>query len=212
MKDILRFTDIRVELYRSDVLKCMECYEDSPVFDEVSKEYESIKCQMEKLLQPMAIFAFGEMPDVGEKITRIPSGTPVVFTILTVGGKLSAYSTEMFRQDEYVKGMLADSIASVSLFSMEKEAFSLLKQECAQRHWGISRRLEVPSDMPLESQLLIFEECQARTMGMGISSGYMFDPVKSSGLIFELSKDETLFKTQHDCSKCTAKTCKMRGL
>lgn len=213
MKEILTFSHVRGDICRSDVLNVMECYENSPVYEEVVKEYESIKKEMEDMLQPQAVFAFGAAPENQTVNKKIPTGTPVVYSILTVGGKLSAYSTEMFRQDEYVKGMLADSLASAYLFAMEKEAFFLLKQECAVRHWGISNRLEIPADLPMETQMVIFCECQAeRTLGMKISTGYMFDPVKSNGMIFELSKEESLFRTQHDCSKCTAKNCKMRGL
>lgn len=212
MKDILTFSHIRTSICRSDVLNFMECYENSPVYEEVVKEYESVKEDMESMLQPQAFFSFGTVPENHIVNEKIPAGTPVVYSLLTVGGQLSAYSTEMFRQDEYVKGMLADSMASAYLFAMEKETFFLLKQECAVRHWGISRRLEVPTDLPIETQMLIFNECQGETFGMKISTGYMFDPVKSNGMIFELSKDEGLFRTQHDCSKCTAKNCKMRGL
>lgn len=213
MKEILTFSHIRAGICRPDVLNVMECYENSPVYEEVADEYESIKADMEAMLQPQAVFAFGTVPENEAINKKISAGTPVVYSILTVGGKLSAYNTEMFRQDEYVKGMLADSLASAYLFAMEKEAFFLLKQECAVRHWGISKRLEVPADLPIETQMTIFRECQAeKTLGMKISSGYMFDPVKSNGIIFELSGDESLFRTQHDCSKCTAKNCKMRGL
>lgn len=213
MKEILTFSHIRAGVCRSDVLNVMECYENSPVYEDVVKEYESIKKDLEVMLQPQAVFAFGTVSEDQKVNEKIPSGSPVVYSILTVGGKLSAYSTEMFRQDEYVKGMLADSLASAYLFAMEKEAFFLLKQECAERHWGISKRLEVPADLPIETQMMIFRECEAdRSLGMKISTGYMFEPVKSNGIIFELSKDESLFRTQHDCSKCTAKNCKMRGL
>lgn len=212
MKDILTFTHIRADVCRSDVLNFMECYENSPVYGEVAREYENIKEEMDAMIQPQAVFSFGKLPENQSVNNKILVGTPVVYSILTVGRQISAYSTEMFRQEEYVKGMLADSMASVYLFAMEKEAFLFLKQECAVRRFGISRRLEVPTDLTIEAQMLIFRECQAETLGMGISSGYMFDPVKSNGIIFELSKNEKLFQTQHDCSKCTAKNCKMRGL
>ena len=42
MKEIIRFTDIRVSVSRSDVLNLMECYEDNPIYEEVVEEYEEI--------------------------------------------------------------------------------------------------------------------------------------------------------------------------
>ena len=56
MKDILTFSHIRTSICRSDVLNFMECYENSPVYEEVAKEYENIKEDMEAMLQPQAFF------------------------------------------------------------------------------------------------------------------------------------------------------------
>lgn len=211
MKEIIRFTDIRVSVSRSDVLNLMECYEDNPIYEEVVEEYEGLKEKLESLGKPQALFCFGTMPD-DLSIEEVPKGTPVIFSLLTEGGEISGYSTLMFQQGDYLKGMLADSFAGAYLFALEKAAMDRLKEECALRHLGIEKRLEAPKDIPMEAQKLIYTECEAGKIGMGISSGYMFDPVKSSGQILIISEDEKVFQTQHDCRKCTAVNCKMRKI
>ena len=117
MKEIIRFTDIRVSVSRSDVLNLMECYEDNPIYEEVVEEYEGLKEKLESLGKPQAIFCFGTMPD-DLSIEEVPKGTPVIFSLLTEGGEISGYSTLMFQQGDYLKGMLADSFAGAYLFAL----------------------------------------------------------------------------------------------
>lgn len=209
MKEIIRFSDIRVSVSRSDVLKLMECGEDNPIYEEVVEEYEELKDALYSLGKPQALFCFDRISEEWA-MEKLPAGTPVIFSLLTEGGGISARSTGFFKEGDYLKGMLADAYAGAYLFALEKEAMELLKKECAARHLGIRERLEAPGDVPMEMQKRIYEACEAEKIGMGISSGYMFDPVKSSGQILVLTEDEQVFKAQHDCTKCTAVNCKMR--
>lgn len=210
MEKIIRFSDIPVEVSSRDVLDYMQCYEDSPVYEDVVREYQEIRDELLSLVKPEALFCFGEMPRELES-REVPAGTPVIFSLITGGGEVSKYSTRMFQEDDYVKGMIADALAGAYLWSLEKAAIALLKKECALRHVGISKRMEAPADMPMTAQKIIYEKCDAgKELGMGITSGYMYDPVKSSGLILVLSKDENLFQAQHDCRTCKAVNCKMR--
>ena len=76
---------------------------------------------------------------------------------------------------------------------------------------GISGRLEAPQDIPMVAQKVIHRRTQAQELkGIEISSGYMFDPVKSNGIIYLLTEDERVFKSQHDCRRCNRVDCKMR--
>lgn len=210
MNDLVRYSDFRVEPSRPEVMNLMECYEQSPVYEQMTEEYEEIKETLISRGNPQALFCFCEMPEGFEAI-GVPAGAPVVFSLITEGPEISRYSTEMFAKGDYVKGMIADAVAGSYLFQLEKQAMERLRRECAKRHVGIVRRLEAPANIPMEAQMVIFEKCRAKEeLGMGISSGYMFDPVKSSGQIFVLSEDEALFRAQHDCRTCTAVNCKMR--
>lgn len=134
-----------------------------------------------------------------------------MFVLFTEGGGISDYSTRMFEQGDYVKGMMADATAGSYLFNLDRLVMERLRQVCAERGVGILHRMDAPKDFPMEAQKIIFEKCRAEEMlGMRISSGFMFDPVKSSGLIFVLSDDPEVFRAQHDCSKCDAVNCRMR--
>lgn len=202
MENIIKYSDFEVEISTSEVMNLLQCDRENPCYEEFQAEYEEIKEELISLGKPQALFCFDQMPETGEA---------AVFVLITEGSGMSRYSTEMFEQGDYVKGMIADAAAGSYLFELEKQALECLKEECAKRGVGIIKRLEAPVDMPMEMQQIIFEKCRAKEeLGMKISSGFMFDPVKSSGIIFLLSEDTDVFRAQHDCSKCTAVNCKMR--
>lgn len=201
-EQVIKLTDLPVRTDRADVLRMMELKEDSPVYEEVLEEYEDVKEELEAMCAPAVLIRFGTIPESGER---------AAFVLLTVGGKLGEYSTQQFETGDCLKGMIADSAADSMLFHLEQPMMEALRQECALRKVGISRRMEAPVDMPMERQKLIFEKTHAeQELGMGISTGYMFRPVKSQGIIFLLTEDPDVFRVQHDCSKCPRLDCPLR--
>ena len=66
----------------------------------------------------------------------------------------------------------------------------------------------------MESQKVAWETLELeKHFGIKISSGFMFDPVKTSCQVFILSENEQNFKGyQHDCRNCNNFTCKMRNV
>lgn len=201
-EQVIKLTDLPVRTDRTDILRMMELREDSPVYEEVLEEYEDMKEELEAMCTPAVLIRFGTIPDSGER---------AAFVLSTVGGKLGEYSTRQFQSGDCLKGMIADSAADSMLFHLEEPMMEALKQECALRGVGISRRMEAPVDMPMERQKLIFEKTHAmEELGMGLSSGYMFRPVKSQGILFLLTEDPKVFHAQHDCSKCPRLDCPLR--
>lgn len=210
MNEFLKYSDFGVEISTPEVMHFMDCTPDNPLYGEMTEEYEEIKSELVSLGKPQALFCFGEMP-AQTASTDVPEGTPVVFVLFTEGGDISAYSTRMFEQGDYVRGMMADATAGSYLFQLDKLVMERLREVCAERGVGILKRLDAPKDFPMEAQKIIFDTCRAdEELGMRITSGYMFDPVKTSAMIFVLSDDPDVFRAQHDCSKCAAKNCKMR--
>ena len=81
------------------------------------------------------------------------------------------------------------------------------------RRMGISRRLEAPQDISMETQKVIYEMTGAKEKcGMGISSGYMLDPVKSNAVLYILTDDQETFMYQHNCRNCNRYDCKGRNI
>lgn len=202
--------DLKVMITKEHVLRQIDCYEGSDIYEEVAEEYEQILDEMYSLCKPVFLMEKGIIgPEIATE--ELPEGTPVFMVIYSIGRGISEYVTLAFMKGDYLKGMLADAMADSALFSLEKEFEPLIKEACAEYQVGISRRLEAPYDIPMAAQKYVWKETKAQERcGIGISSGYMLDPVKSNSIIYVLTKDEDTFKIQHDCTKCKNYACKLR--
>ena len=195
-----------------EVLHRIDCHKDSDIYEEIVEEYREMEAEMYALCEPVFLLEYGEIgPELA--VEGVQEGTPVLMALFSIGGKLSQYSTRAFTEGDYVKGMLADAIADTALFSLKKEIVPYLKEACGERKMGISRRLEAPQDIPIQAQKVVWEQTKAyERCGIGITSGYMLDPVKSHAEIYILSKDQELFFHQHNCRKCNRFDCKGRNI
>lgn len=204
--------ELKVEIRQSEVFHQIDCYEGSDLYEEVLEEYREMEAQMYALCEPVLLMEYGV---VGPELSRegVPEGTPVLMVLTSIGRGISEYSTRCFRSGDYLKGMLADAMADSALFSLGKEIVPYLREECGVRRMGISRRLEAPQDISMEAQKVIFEMTGAREKcGMGISSGYMLDPVKSNAVLYVLTDDQETFMYQHNCRNCNCYDCKGRNI
>lgn len=202
--------DFKIDISQSEVFRQIDCYEDSAVYDDVLKAYEEIEESIYELCEPVFLVE----KDIIEQeyaCDVLPAGTEVLFTLCSIGEKISGYSTKAFEEGEYLKGMLADAMADSALFSIEKAMVPYLKELCASEGMGIEKRLEAPKDIPMEMQKVVLEKTHAEGFcGMGITSCYMLNPVKTSAFIYVLTDDKEVFQYQHDCKTCDRYDCKMR--
>lgn len=212
MKKFYELQQLKPDLNKEAVLKFMDCYEDSPVYQEVSEEYEEIREKLLEMAKSQGILGFGVLPEHLAS-EQWKAGTPVVYAVTTIGRTVSEYSTDAFRTGDYVKGMLCDAMADEMLFSLETSMHRQLKEACQEHQMGIVKRLEAPQDIPMESQQEAWEYLELeKRFGIGISSGFMFDPLKTSCQMFVLTEDAQVFKAQHDCRSCPNMHCRMRKI
>ena len=202
--------NIKVTIDMEYVLRKIDCYEESPIYEEVIEEYKEILEEMYSLCEPVFLM---EKSVLGSELEEegLPEGTEVFMVIYSIGRGMSDYSTKSFAKGDYLKGILADAMADSALFSMEKEFEPLLKEACANHQRGISKRLTVPSDISIKAQKVAWEVTKAQEVcGIGITSGYMLNPVKSNSILYVLTEEKEIFRHQHDCRNCKNYHCKMR--
>lgn len=208
----MKISNLQAKLDRDEVFRLIDCHDDSPVYEEVEESYESLKEEVYQLIKPAGIFEFSQLTKETET-EKYPAGTPVIYLIATVGREVSAYSDRLFKEGEFLKGMLVDAMADSCLFSLERCWQEQVKDACGDRNVGIARRLEAPQDIPMEAQKEAYEVLHAKEeLDMNLSSGFMYDPVKSTCQVFVLTSDRDVFKTQHNCRACSNLTCKMRNI
>lgn len=212
MEQFYELEGLQPKIGLDETLKGMDCYEDSPVYEEVVDEYHEIYDSVMEMLSPVGVMGFGELPKEIET-EKYKAGTQVLYVVTSVGKAISAASTQAFASGDYVRGMLYDAMADAALFSLEQIWQKQLRKVCADHETGILRRLEAPQDISMESQKVAWEYLHLQErFGIGISSGYMYDPVKTTCQIFILTQDTGTFKSQHDCRNCPNVTCRHRNI
>ena len=203
---------LKAQLNMDLVLHAIDCMPDSPVYEEFADEYADIHEELLAMAEPVGILGFGELTDK-TATDEYKAGSRVIYAVISVGDKIKQYSSRAFAEGDYVRGMLADAIADNALFLLEGRMLEKLKAVCGEHSVGILKRLEAPHDISMEVQREAWESLKLKeTLGIDISCGYMFDPVKTTCQVFVITDDADTFKAQHDCRKCSNTDCRYRNI
>lgn len=194
---------------KEDVLKAIDCFEDSPVYAEVTELYDELTTELTGMASPKGLLGIEEIPSsmVSEEY---PAGTRTAMLLYTIGDKISSYSTQMFSEGDYLKAMLINAMADSCLFETEQEWKPVLLDLCRKQHMGIAKRLEAPQDLPMDIHKVVYRKLRGEQIGLRISGGFMFYPTKTLCQIFILTEDACIKNVEHDCGRCTNVTCKFR--
>lgn len=206
MEKIKVLRDFHPFIDREKVFGQLNCYPDSPVYEEMEESFDEIKDEMLKLCKPVGVLALGRIP-----ADYFQQEREAVYALVTIGQEISDCSTQKFAEGDYVQGMLIDAIADSILFSLEDDIQRELRDACAGWKKGVSKRLEAPQDISMEIQKEALKQTNAEELlGLELSSGYMFRPVKTSSQIYLTTDDEKIFKAQHNCRTCPNINCQLR--
>lgn len=188
---------------KDDVFRQLGCTTQSSAYEMFEEEYEEISETVMRLCRPLILMQRGLLPE---------KGVPVLYVFSTIGKGPEQFVTESFAQGDCVKGMLADAAADSALFSLEEEISRRVREYCKENSVGIEKRLEAPTDVPMEIQKTVYDAVGAGAYGVGITQGYMFDPVKSSAQVFLLTADTEQMHERHDCAACPKTDCGRRSV
>lgn len=206
----MKTEQLQIVINRDAVFQMVDCREESTVYDAMLEAYEELLPEVLACADGRCIFELGEITEA-DATAAYPAGTRVIYVLSTVGGALSDLSSRMFAEGEYVKGALADAMADSALFELEAQWMPELKAFCREHGVGIRARLEAPNDLPMTVQQTAFEVLNAREeLGLAITTGFMYDPMKSSCLAFVVTEDVCQFHAGHDCRRCPSVNCKLR--
>ena len=206
MEKIKVLRDFHPFIDREKVFRQLNCYPDSPVYEEMEESFDEIKDKMLKLCKPVGVLALGRIP-----ADYFQQEREAVYALVTIGQEISDCSTQKFAEGDYVQGMLIDAIADSILFSLEDDIQRELRDACAGWKKGVSKRLEAPQDISMEIQKEALKQTNAEELlGLELSSGYMFRPIKTSSQIYLTTDDEKIFKAQHNCRTCPNINCQLR--
>ena len=211
-KTDMKITEFHIELSKENVLAAIDVSRDSDLYEEIEYEFEEMLPQAYEKIQPAALLAFGDISDY-EIDHNGEYETTALFGINSVGRGLSEWSTQLFAEGDYLKGMLADAMADNYLFQMDQAVQDAVVEMCREKAYGIVRRLEAPQDIPISIQKRAFDATDAaQEIGLGIKESFMYDPVKTVCQVYVLDRNISRFHNEHDCSKCDNLTCRFRKI
>lgn len=212
MKQLLERNDFQIHILKEEVFRFLDCQKDSPVYEVIEEEWENWKEEAENLVTPAAIFVMDKSDRTYDR-KDLEECEEVIFLFQTIGDGLSSMSSKLFSQGDALGGMLLDAMANAALTDLAKQVSQWLKDICKERKIGIVRRLEAAHQLPMEAQQWIMEKTEAdKRLGIELSSGYMYHPVKSGGCVLIPTSNTEMFHDQHNCRRCGRKGCKMRNI
>lgn len=209
MCGIIKEERFPVDLEKERVLRNLGCVQGTVAYAGFAEEYDAVIRELIECLDPAIYMKKGLFPAYSD-CEEFEEGDTVLYVLCTVGEEISRKSTEAFAKGDYVKGMLADAVADEALFSVEKRLEEILRQYCREHGTGIGKRFSADAKSTIPLQRFLFEELEAGKRGFYLSEGYMIRPVKTNAVFFQLTEDETVFRAEHDCARCSMFSCGKR--
>lgn len=204
-------TDFNIKISKENVCAFLDVEKNSSMYEEVMEELEEMLPTAYEKIRPVALLEFGDL----DGYSLEADGKPVreaLYGILSIGKEMGEWSTSLFAEGDYLRGMLADAIADDYLFQMDAEQTDNVVRMCREQGRGIAGRVEAPQDIPMSIQKKAFDVTGAGKEGIGIKESYMYDPVKTVCQVYLLDDNVKRYHPEHDCSKCNNLTCKRRNL
>jgi len=205
----IKGNDITID--KQTAFRLIDCKMDSPLYEEMELLYEEIYREILSFVKPMGMIGFAEAAVLFPKDNHEENGL-YAMVLYTLGEKVDCYISNLFEKGEYLKGTLADAMADSCLFAMEEEWKEILLEECGKRKQGIIKRMEAPVDFSVEVPKRIWKLLEGEKLGVAMTSGGMFSPVKTLCLLFQLTDDTCQNNAAHDCSRCANIGCKLRNV
>lgn len=207
----IKRTEFNIKISVESICALLDIHKDNELYEELADEIKGMLPDAYKKISPVALLEFGSLEGYQIEADGIIV-KEALFGINSVGRQISEWSTQLFAEGDYMKGMAADAIADEYLFQMDREMETEVMRLCRENGRGIAGRAEAPQDIPMSVQKRAYDVTQAEKAGISIRSSYMYDPVKTVCQIYLLDENTNRYHPEHDCSKCDNVTCKRRNL
>lgn len=209
----MEITKIPFRLDQKELFDRMHIYEDQSLFLEFTKAYDELLDLLPELLEIQAIHSLKENSESEKMHKGLCEVSHIVYCMVTLGSKISEQSTAFFKDKDFLKGLMIDSIADCLLFNASNDYYATVKREIYEKcGYALTIRYS-PDDhfIPMKFQKTILDHTNAKEiLGVGISEGFMYYPVKTLGYVYGADKNISLAEKDHDCKTCANSGCEYR--
>ncbi|MCT4686522.1 ASKHA domain-containing protein [Vallitalea sp.] len=192
---------------KKEVLNTMQCYEDSTNYGEYCKIYEEVVENSVKNITPKGYYI---ITDNNNYINN--NCEQVIFCLVTLGSYIDEEIKRYFDNNDYLKGMMLNTIGDQMLFDISNSLYQLLQKEQSYYDINLTSRIEPgSSESSIEFQKIILDMINEKEpTDITITSGYMFSPTKTLSYYYGASTNIPPSTVDHNCSKCTNPSCTFR--
>lgn len=184
---------LKITPEKDTVLSFLGCKKEDIIYESVSKQFDT-------LFQPAL-----DSLDISYTASIEKNN---IYVTITAGSAVSNISERYFKEGEAMAALMVNAIADEAVFMADSAVSERIKLFCANHEKGIKKRVEAPSSAPVSFQADVLKK--APLDGVSLTDAYMLSPVKTMCYMLELTDDISVFKAQHDCSKCSNMSCPRR--
>lgn len=111
----MKRTEFNIEISAENVLESLGVTRQSELYEEMQEELSELLPGAYEKIKPVALLEFGNLKEhsVMRNGRRM---TEVLYGLCSIGHEMSSWSTQLFAEGDYVKGMLVDAIATTIYF------------------------------------------------------------------------------------------------
>lgn len=207
--------EIPIRIERDIVFERMHISQTLPNYDEFLGAYHEFTEEIKDIVNPQGIYVLKEVGKDEPMHKGLCEVSHMVYVLVTLGREISDRCTAYFAEKDYLKGLMIDSLADQILFNLSDDFYPIIRKDIFE-HQGYALTLRYQPDdhrIPIQNQKLILEETKGQEyLGVTVTEGYMYNPLKTMGYVYGADKNITIAKKDHDCSMCSNLKCEFRSL
>lgn len=216
------YKDFNVKVDEKEVIRLLG-YKDGESGEEVK---DSIKCEIEKCsiyIKPQITWEKINITEIRQNNVLLENGILlegefiaeklkkcqyVVVTVFTLGQEVDKIVKAAFDNEDYLRGMILECIATTALGETGKEFWIKMTETIEGSNVGITHRLS-PGDAGWEinEQTKIFECLKNNDLDVTLMESYMMKPLKSASVLYGFGDKIGITRVEHICSECSMKNC-----
>ncbi|OOB78474.1 MAG: hypothetical protein BEN19_08920 [Epulopiscium sp. Nuni2H_MBin003] len=202
--------DFSIKWNKTKILKSLDCFPDSPVYDVMEEVYDELIEDIEEWVHPTLAFY---IEDVTEdcQIAELKDCTEIIYMTATIGEKISNRITEMFEAYDQMEAMLLDAVATSIIMTISEQVHQVVYNYIKDSGFGAKAISPGEFGANIEYQTIIEEKMNGEN-NISVTNSFLLEPIKSSSKIYGLKQGIPLSKALHNCGLCMDKTCKWRSV
>jgi len=207
-------TEIPYRIDRQELFDRMHIFKKQAMYEQFVLAYNELYAELPELLTIQGIHVLKENDEVEKIHWGLCEVSHLVYCLVTLGSKISEQSTALFKEKDFLKGLMIDSMADIILFNATNDYYAIIKKEIYEiQGYALTVRYEPDNNLiPTKFQKTILDHTDGKELlAVGITEGFMYYPVKTLGYVYGADRNIVLAEKDHDCENCSNVTCEYRN-